>query len=42
LARANAFIITPPQKTTVKAGDEVEAHLLPGFFTLNDLFTTQS
>jgi molybdopterin molybdotransferase len=38
LARANAFIITPPQKTTVKAGDEVEAHLLPGFFTLNDLF----
>jgi molybdenum cofactor synthesis domain-containing protein len=38
LARANAFIITPPQKTTVKTGEEVEAHLLPGFFTLNDLF----
>ncbi len=38
LARANAFIITPPRKTTVKAGDEVVAHLLPGFFTVNDLF----
>ncbi len=38
LARANAFIITPSQKTTVKAGDEVEVHLLPGFFALNDFF----
>jgi molybdopterin biosynthesis enzyme len=38
LARANAFIITPPRKTTVEAGDEVVAHLLPGFFTVNDLF----
>jgi molybdenum cofactor synthesis domain-containing protein len=38
LAHANAFIITPPRKTKVKAGDEVEVHLLPGFFTLNDLF----
>jgi molybdenum cofactor synthesis domain-containing protein len=38
LARANAFIISPPRKTMVKAGDEVVTHLLPGFFTLNDLF----
>ncbi len=38
LARANAFIITPPQQTTVQAGAAVEAYLLPGFSTLPDLF----
>jgi molybdopterin molybdotransferase len=38
LARANAFIIVPQRKTVVNAGEEVEAHLLPGFFTLNELF----
>jgi molybdenum cofactor synthesis domain-containing protein len=42
LARANAFIITPPRQTTVKAGDDVEVHLFPGFFTLNDLFAARS
>jgi molybdenum cofactor synthesis domain-containing protein len=39
LAHANAFIITPSRQVTVKAGSDVEAHLLPGFFTLNDLFS---
>ena len=40
LVRANAFIITPPRKTTVEAGEEVEVYLLPSFFSLNDIFTT--
>lgn len=42
LGFANAFIITPPRKTMVKAGEEVEVHLLPSFFYLNDIFKTIS
>jgi len=40
LVRSNAFIITSAGKKVVKAGEEVEVHLLPGFFSLNDIFTT--
>ncbi|RLI50551.1 hypothetical protein DRO61_03730 [Candidatus Bathyarchaeota archaeon] len=42
LVRANAFIITSAGKRIVKAGEEVEVHLLPGFFSLNDIFTTKT
>jgi len=42
LAQANAFTITPPKKGLVKAGEEVEVHLLPSFFSLNDLFAIMS
>jgi len=38
LVRSNAFIITPPGKTTVQSGEEVEVHLLPSFFALNNIF----
>jgi molybdopterin biosynthesis enzyme len=41
LMYSNAFIITPPGKTVVKTGEEVEVHLLPGFFSLRDLFITR-
>ncbi len=40
LVRANAFIITPPRKRTIRAGEVVDVHLLPSFFDLNDVFTT--
>lgn len=39
LVRSNAFIITPPRKTMVQSGEEVEVHLLPSFFSLNNIFT---
>lgn len=42
LVDANALIITPPRKTTRSAGEEVEVHLLPSFFSLKDIFTTAS
>jgi molybdopterin molybdotransferase len=38
LARSNAFIITSPGTATVQSGEDVEAHLLPSFFTLNNIF----
>lgn len=38
LARSNAFIITSPRTTTLQIGEDVEAHLLPSFFTLNNIF----
>lgn len=38
LIQANAFIITPPRTKKVPAGAHVQAHLLPGFFALHDLF----
>ncbi|NIP67344.1 hypothetical protein GWN63_06525 [Candidatus Bathyarchaeota archaeon] len=41
LVNANAFIITPPKKATVNAGEEVEVNLLPGFFSLKDILTTK-
>ncbi|MFW6117803.1 MAG: gephyrin-like molybdotransferase Glp [Thermoproteota archaeon] len=40
LVNANALLITPPRETTVKAGEEVEVNLLPGFFSLKDILTT--
>lgn len=42
LVNANAFLITPPKKATVKAGEDVEVNLLPGFFSLKTIFTTIS
>jgi molybdopterin molybdotransferase len=38
LARSNAFIITYPGTATVQSGEDVEVHLLPSFFTLNNIF----
>lgn len=40
LVRANAFIITPPGKKTVRAGESVNVHLLPSLFSLHDIFAT--
>ncbi|MFW6110950.1 MAG: gephyrin-like molybdotransferase Glp [Thermoproteota archaeon] len=40
LVKANALLITPPKKATVKAGEEVEVNLLPGFFSLKEVLTT--
>lgn len=40
LVRANAFIITPPGKKTVRAGEPVNVHLLPSLFSLHDIFAT--
>jgi molybdenum cofactor synthesis domain-containing protein len=42
LVCSNAFIITPPGKRMVRAGETVNVHLLPSFFSLNDLLTTKA
>lgn len=42
LVRSNAFIITSPGKAMVPSGKDVEVHLFPSFFTLNDIFTRSS
>jgi molybdenum cofactor synthesis domain-containing protein len=39
LVRSNAFIITPPGTTMVPSGEDVDVHLLPSLFVLNNLFT---
>jgi len=40
LGKANAFIVSPPNKTTVNTGEEMDVSLLPGFFSLKEIFTT--
>jgi molybdopterin molybdotransferase len=42
LARANAFMITPPHTSFVTVGETVEVQLLPSLFSFNDFFTTRS
>jgi molybdopterin molybdotransferase len=42
LVCSNAFIITSPGKAVVQSGEDVEVHLLPSFFTLNNIFKLTS
>jgi molybdopterin biosynthesis enzyme len=42
LVRSNAFIITSPGKAMVPSREDVEVHLIPSLFVLNNLFTRRS